>query len=115
MLAYFLEQPWFYEALGMQKSLHAALVVFSILNGSIALWISPLSSHFSRKHEFEADQYAVDIIGTGAHLREALIGLTRETMSAPQPHPLYSKFFYSHPPLSERLAAVERVSAARTS
>lgn len=108
ILAFLAEQSWFYEAFKMERSLHGALLAFTFLSGAIGFWWTPLASFFSRKHEFEADEYAVTIVGTGRHLKEALIGLTRENLTAPQPHPLYSKFFYSHPPIAERLEAIDR-------
>jgi STE24 endopeptidase len=68
-----------------------------------SFFISPLMSVFSRKHEFEADAYAVAQTN-GSDLASALLKLYEDNASTLTPDPLYVKFYYSHPPASERLA-----------
>jgi STE24 endopeptidase len=64
-------------------------------------------SAISRKHEFEADTFAAKAC-TAAPLMTALKKLSTENLAHPQPHPLTVILHYSHPPLVERLAALER-------
>jgi STE24 endopeptidase len=65
-------------------------------------WLSPLSNFLSRKHEFEADDYAVWATGSSDHLSSALKKLSVKNLSYPLPHPLVSFFYHSHPSLPER-------------
>ncbi len=71
------------------------------------LW-TPVSSWWSRRHEREADRFAVNLVGSGRHLASGLVKLARENLSNLFPHPLYAAFYYSHPPLVERVTALEK-------
>ena len=68
-------------------------------------FISPLMAHFSRRHEFEADAYAC-AQASGQDLANALLKLHEDNASTLTPDPVYVRFYYSHPPASERLAAL---------
>ena len=68
-----------------------------------SFFIAPLSAKISRKHEFEADAYAVAQT-SGVDLSSALLKLYEDNASTLTPDPIYVKFYYSHPPASERLA-----------
>jgi len=63
----------------------------------------------SRTHEFEADRFSAITTQTPEHLQQALLKLSRNNLSNLHPHPLYSFFHDSHPPLSERLTALEKM------
>ena len=78
------------------------LVTFILFGGCITYWLSPLSNFLSRKHEFEADDYAVWATGSSDHLSSALKKLSVKNLSYPLPHPLVSFFYHSHPSLPER-------------
>jgi STE24 endopeptidase len=67
-----------------------------------AFFIAPPLAQLSRKHEFEADAYAVAQT-SGPSLAHALLKLYQDNASTLTPDPLYVKFYYSHPPASERL------------
>jgi len=67
--------------------------------------VSPLMAHFSRRHEFEADAYAC-ARASGQDLANALLKLHEDNASTLTPDPVYVRFYYSHPPASERLAAL---------
>ena len=67
------------------------------------LFIAPLLAQLSRRHEFEADAYAV-AQANGGDLASALLKLYEDNASTLTPDPVYVKFYYSHPPASERLA-----------
>jgi STE24 endopeptidase len=68
-----------------------------------SFFISPLFAQISRKHEFEADAYAMAQT-SGVDLSTALLKLYEDNASTLTPDPVYVKFYYSHPPASERLA-----------
>lgn len=102
----------FYHAFGFSKVSHyGALVVFSLWFSLVSFVISPVMSFISRQNEFAADAYAVDVIGNSEDLGEALITLSKTNHSMPISHPLYSLFYYSHPPIVERIAAMKKLSS----
>jgi STE24 endopeptidase len=68
-----------------------------------SFFVAPVLAQFSRKHEFEADAYAIAQT-SGRSLAQALLKLYKDNASTLTPDPLYVKFYYSHPPASERLA-----------
>ena len=80
-----------------------ALLLFMLAMPVFSFFISPLFAQLSRKHEFEADAYAVAQT-SGADLSTALLKLYEDNASTLTPDPVYVKFYYSHPPASERLA-----------
>jgi STE24 endopeptidase len=88
-------------------SIHTGLVFFGILFSPISRVLSVAVQALSRRHEFEADAFAARTTGAPASLGGALRGLARENLSHLNPHPLYVWLHYSHPPLHERLAALE--------
>ena len=90
--------------LGLETlSFPAQLVVISILGKIILFPLTPLSAWFSRRHEREADLFAVHLTEKPLDLASALIKLARENLSGLFPHPFYAWFYYSHPPLVERV------------
>ena len=78
------------------------LLLFMLLSGLLTFWLSPFSSLWSRKHEYEADAFARDAMDTSEPLIRALRKLHKENLSNLTPHPVYSRFYYSHPTLLER-------------
>ena len=68
-----------------------------------SFFISPIFAQVSRRHEFEADAYAVSQTD-GKDLQSALLKLYQDNASTLTPDPVFVKFYYSHPPASERLA-----------
>lgn len=83
------------------------LLLFMLLSGLLTFWLSPLTSRMSRKHEYEADAFARDAMGSVAPLSRALRKLHKENLSNLTPHPIYSSFHYSHPTLLEREASMD--------
>jgi STE24 endopeptidase len=84
-------------------SFYAKVVVIGFL-GSLAMFpLTPLFSFLSRRDEREADRFASVLTGRPQALAAALIKLSRENLSNLHPHPLYAKFYYSHPPVVERV------------
>ena len=108
LLGWLATQAWFYTGLGVTPNLNApndalALMLFMLAVPVFSFFISPLFAQLSRKHEFEADAYAVAQT-SGADLSTALLKLYEDNASTLTPDPLFVKFYYSHPSASERLA-----------
>jgi STE24 endopeptidase len=110
LLGWLSQQAWFYSALGVQPSMSMpndalALLLFLLVTPVFAFFISPLFAMLSRRHEFEADAYAC-AQASGPDLAAALLKLHQDNATTLTPDPLYVRFYYSHPPASERLAAL---------
>jgi STE24 endopeptidase len=104
LLGWLIQQPWFYQGLGVtQPSNHLALLLFLMVSPSFTLFLQPLSAWFSRRHEFEADDYAA-AQSSAADLVRALVKMYGENASTLTPDPLYSAFYDSHPPAPVRVA-----------
>ena len=90
---------------GSEASFHLGLIGFSIIFSPISMLSGILMNYISRKNEFEADAYAKETFN-GEDLSLALKKLSVDSLSNIYPHPLYVFFHYSHPPLIERLRAL---------
>ena len=113
LLSLLLHWPPLYQAFGFrQPGSHALLVLIAFCSGPFSFFLQPLFSMRSRKYEYEADRFAVQGVGSAAGMKSALLRLSRDNLSNLAPHPLYSFFHYSHPTLSERLAALDRFEKA---
>ncbi len=111
LLGWLAQQVWFYTGLGVIPSLTdsnnaLALVLFMLVTPVFTLFLAPISSWRSRQQEFEADAYAASQTPS-QHLASALLKLYQDNASTLTPDPLYVKFYYSHPPASERLARMQ--------
>ena len=107
LLGWLAAQTWFYAGLGVTPNLAGpndalALLLFMMVAPVFSFFLAPLFAQLSRKHEFEADAYAVKQT-SGAALSTALLKLYEDNASTLTPDPLFVKFYYSHPPASERL------------
>jgi STE24 endopeptidase len=89
-------------------SFPAQLMMVAFLISLAAFPFTPLGSWLSRRHEWEADRFASGLTGTPEALAAALIKLSRENLSNLHPHPLYASFYYSHPPVVERVSSLLR-------
>ena len=97
---------WFYTSLGVsQPSSWMALLLFMMVMPIFSFFLQPVMSLLSRKHEFEADAYAVKQ-SSGADLIRALVKMYRENASTLTPDPLYSAFHDSHPPAPVRISHI---------
>ncbi|HAR46792.1 MAG: peptidase M48 [Nitrospirae bacterium GWC1_57_7] len=89
---------------GLEVASFAAQSAIVLFLFNIALFpLTPLFSHLSRKNEGVADRFAVDLTGNPAALADALVKLSRENLANLHPHPVYAAFYYSHPPVVERI------------
>jgi STE24 endopeptidase len=108
LLGWMSGQAWFYTGLGVLPSMEApnnalALLLFMLVMPLLTFFLSPLMAQISRGHEFEADAYAVAQT-SGNDLASALLKLFKDNASTLTPDPVYARFYYSHPPASERIA-----------
>ena len=108
LLGWLSGQLWFYTGLGVRPNLQGtndalALLLFLMAVPLFSFFVSPLFAQLSRRHEFEADAYAMQQT-SGQDLSTALLKLYEDNASTLTPDPLFVRFYYSHPPASERLA-----------
>jgi len=97
----------FFRAFGFaEPNLPVAFVLVALLGGVVTFWLSPLINALMRRHEYQADAFARKLVGSPEPLSRALRKLTKENLSNLTPHPLFSAFYYSHPTLHEREAAL---------
>jgi STE24 endopeptidase len=108
-----LQAEWFGQAFGFAGKLEAtpglALILLAMSLPHLLFWIGPLSAHFSRKDEFEADAFAAATANKN-DLRTALVKLTTDNAGTLTPDPAYAAYHYSHPPTPVRLAALARLA-----
>jgi STE24 endopeptidase len=103
----------FFRAFGLERpSHHGALVLFALLSHPFTFYLSPLVNYISRRHEYEADRYAVRALKDGKPMEEALIHLAVNNLSNLTPHPWYSAYHYSHPTVAERIHAIRQESVS---
>jgi STE24 endopeptidase len=111
LLGWLAQQQWFYTGLGVTPNLPGtpndalALVLLMFALPPFGFLFTPLAAALSRKHEFEADAYAC-AQSSGRDLAQALVKLHEDNAGTLTPDPLYARFYYSHPPAAERLAAL---------
>jgi len=116
-IAWLARQQWFYHAFGFEyqggfaaASIVPAMLLFTLLAGTISFWLSPFIHILSRRFEYEADAFARAAMGEAQSLIQALRKLSEKNLSNLTPHPLYSGFYYSHPTLLEREHALRIVA-----
>ena len=110
VLAWLMRQDWFYTSLGIsQPSTYMALLLFVMVSPVFTFFIGPMMAWWSRKHEFEADDFAAEQ-SSGTELINALVGLYKENASTLTPDPVYSAFYDSHPPATIRIAHLQQQS-----
>jgi len=104
-------QEWFYQALhvGFPATDAMALTLFFMVVPVFTVLLRPLLSMYSRKHQFEADQYAAKFT-PARDLIHALVKLYKDNASTLTPDPLHSAFYDSHPPASIRIARLEQMA-----
>ena len=111
LLGWLKQQGWFYEGLGVaEASDYMALLLFILVSPVFLFLLRPLMASYSRKNEFEADDYAAKH-SDARHLVEALVKLYRDNASTLTPDPLHSAFYDSHPPANIRIAKLSVFSS----
>jgi STE24 endopeptidase len=97
----------FFNGHGVQTiSDYMALTIFSMVSGTYTFLLTPFSSWTSRKHEYEADTFAAEN-AKASKLISALVKMYKDNASSLTPDPLFSKFYFSHPPALERVSFLE--------
>ena len=111
LLGYLMNQAWFYQGLGVTDiavpSTAMALLLFFLVLPVFTFLFHPVSSIYSRKHEFEADAYAAQNASSDDLIR-ALVKLYQDNAATLTPDPLHSTFYDSHPPAAIRVAHLQR-------
>jgi STE24 endopeptidase len=102
--------PVLYRAFDLPPApLYAGLFLVSLYFSCIGFFLSPIGSGIMRRYEREADRMAVELTGTSVHMISALKRLAKDNLSNLHPHPLYVWFYYSHPPLLERINNLQAI------
>ena len=121
-IAWLARQDWFYRAFGFVPeqsfapvAIVPAVLLFALLAGAVTFWLTPLVNIWSRRFEYEADDYARGVMSEAQSLIGALRKLNEKNLSNLTPHPLYSGFYYSHPTLLERERALNSISGSSLS
>ncbi len=108
LLGTLMEQPWFYDGLGVAaRGTAISLILFSLILPVFSFVVSPLLSFISRSHEYQADSYAAQQTNA-SDLVSALVKLYRDNAATLTPDPLHSLFYDSHPPAALRIAQLQR-------
>lgn len=108
LLGYLKNDISFFQGHGVQTPTnYMALTLFSMIAGVYTFFLTPVSAYFSRKYEYEADEFASQN-SKASKLISALVKMYKDNASTLTPDPVYSKFYFSHPPASERVSYLEK-------
>jgi len=113
VLAQLLHAEWFYLGMGVTtQSTAIALLLFFMALPVFTFLLHPLTSAYSRKHEFEADAYAAQQTDAN-ELVNALVKLYQDNAKTLTPDPLYATFYESHPPAPIRIAHLQKLGESK--
>ena len=113
LLSLFMNNRSLFDAFFMKEtSVYGSLIFFMLLYTPVEWILSIMMQALSRKHEYEADYYAVSTFDQGASLADALKKLSRNNLSNLTPHPFYVFLNYSHPPVLQRILRIRALAAA---
>ena len=105
VVAKLLNWPLLYQTFGFQApAVYVGLFLMGTFISLLGFFAQPLESAISRKFEREADDFVLELIETPEPMCSALKRLAADNLANLNPHPLYAWFYYSHPPLVERIA-----------
>jgi len=90
----------------------AKVVILGFIGSIVSFPFIPLSNYISRRFEREADRFACELTGDKESMSRALIKLTKDNLSNLYPHPLYAAFYYSHPPIVQRIESILKTESA---
>ena len=108
LLSIFLNHKGLFEAFYMREmSIYAGLIFFGMLYSPVEMILSVFMQIFSRKNEFEADQFAAETTKDAQSMIDALKKLSADNLSNLTPHPFYVFLNYSHPPVLQRINALK--------
>lgn len=105
-------EAWFYAGLNVEsRGTAVALLLFFLVVPVFTFFLLPITSMYSRRHEFEADAYAASNANS-ADLANALVKLYQDNAATLTPDPLHSAFYDSHPPAATRIARLQSLPSA---
>lgn len=109
LLGYLRNDSAFFIGHGVHTpSNYMAITLFSMVAGVYTFFLTPVSSYFSRRNEYEADEFASKN-SQASKLISALVKMYKDNASSLTPDPIYSKFYFSHPPAAERVSYLEKL------
>jgi STE24 endopeptidase len=101
--------PGLYGSFGIHYRVpYVGLLLLGFLMQPVVFFVSPLASMISRAFERQSDDFARTLTGQSEPLIRALKRLSTDNLSNLHPHPLYAWFYYTHPPLVERIERLKR-------
>jgi STE24 endopeptidase len=110
ILSFFISYPGLFKAFYVEQvSIYAGLIFFGMLYAPLDGVMGMAVQAMSRRHEYEADRFAVQTSDNGTAMIEALKKLSVHNLSNLQPHPFYVFLHYSHPPVLKRIEAIEKI------
>ena len=105
---------WLPNLLGLPSaSFYTKVVVLGFLASIVTFPLTPLFSWLSRRDERESDRFASELTHDPGAMASALVKLSKENLSNLHPHPLYAAFYYSHPPVVERIRQLKEEAGSR--
>ena len=105
---YILQSDFLLQVFSIEAdSFFAKVMILGFIGSIIGFPLGPLSSYFSRRHERQADRFACELTGNPNSLASSLIKLSKDNLSNLHPHPLYAAFYYSHPPVVQRVRDIQ--------
>jgi STE24 endopeptidase len=108
--------PFMYQTFGFYEVIpYVGLLLLSVLFGPLFFFLSPVGAMTTRKFEREADDFAFGLTGTNKPFTDALKRLAKDNLANLHPHPFYAWFYYSHPPLTERIARLQQMKSPAAS
>jgi len=103
-----------YQTFGFGEKLpYVGLLLIAALFGPAAFFLTPIGAMLTRRFEREADDFCYDLVGTTAPMINALKRLAKDNLANLHPHPFYAWFYYSHPPLTERISRLLRMKDSK--
>jgi STE24 endopeptidase len=110
IVAKLLNWQFMYHTFGFQEPVaYAGLLLVPVLLSPLGYFLRPLGSSLSRRYERQADDVAVQLMGTAEPMKNTLIRLSSENLANLVPHPFFSWFSYSHPAPVERIERLEKM------
>lgn len=104
-----------YHTFGFEQTIpYVGLLLLAALIGPLAFFLTPFGSAIMRKFEREADAFSFDLVGTAIPLSNALKRLAKDNLANLHPHPFFAWFYYSHPPLKERVSRLQQMETTKT-
>ena len=102
----FMADQFFYGHGLDEVTLYSKFLLFYLVIGSYTFFTKPFTSYISRQREFAADDFSIEYTEVESMI-SGLLKLSKDNASNLTPDPLYSSYYYSHPPIAERVKSLE--------